>query len=236
MKLFFFIQFSKGLILRKKKDVNVWKVNRKCKVEINKRTDGNEKWRWSHEQCVGILNGTSSTKHPFSSCLNKLSKERRKTLYKECMEETCRFVKWLMKININHFLFIFFYSCAIDSHDCTSICSWFASLSELCRKQGHPIEYWRNDAFCRMLIIHWQNSFFLFFFISALTCEENEEYKSCGTLCQKTCNDLDGRSMIKCYNDTCNEGCYCKEGYVLNHNGDCVKPRQCSGLFLNSIC
>lgn len=78
--------------------------------------------------------------------------------------------------------------------------------------------------------------FSFFFFISALTCGENEEYKSCGTLCQKTCNDLDGRSMIKCYNDTCNEGCYCKEGYVLNHNGDCVKPRQCSGSFLNTIC
>jgi hypothetical protein len=71
-----------------------------------------------------------------------------------------------------------------------------------------------------------------FSFIEALTCGENEEYKSCGTLCQKTCNELDHTSTMKCYSDTCNEGCYCKEGYVLNNKGDCIKPHQCSGIFL----
>lgn len=65
-----------------------------------------------------------------------------------------------------------------------------------------------------------------------MTCGENEEYKSCGTLCQKTCNELDHTVTIKCYNDTCNEGCYCKEGYVLNKRGNCVKPEKCSGLLI----
>jgi hypothetical protein len=67
-------------------------VNSKCNVEVDKRKDDNEKWRWSHERCVAILNGTSSTNNPFSACLDKLNKERRKKLYKQCMEESCRFV------------------------------------------------------------------------------------------------------------------------------------------------
>ncbi len=45
-------------------------------------------------------------------------------------------------------------SCAIDAHDCPSICSWFASLSELCRKERHPIKSWRNEEFCRKLTTH----------------------------------------------------------------------------------
>ncbi len=68
-----------------------------------------------------------------------------------------------------------------------------------------------------------------------MKCEKNEEYKSCGTVCQKTCDHHDRTSTIKCYNDTCNEGCYCKEGYVLNHKGDCVKPRKCSGSFFDHM-
>ncbi|CAF3994218.1 unnamed protein product, partial [Rotaria sordida] len=181
---------NKGIIRKKEKYINTWKVNDKCKVEISKPNDDDEKWRWAHNICANIWNDSSSTKNPFSSCLNKFSQERRKTLYEQCMEETC--------------------GCVIDSYDCPNLCSWFASLSELCCKEAHPIEYWRNDEFC------------------PLTCGENEEYKSCGTLCQKTCNDLDTTSTIKCYNDTYNEGCYCKEDYVLNDNGDCVKLSECS--------
>jgi hypothetical protein len=89
----FFFQFSQGIIKLKDKHVDVWKVNSKCKVERSKPNDGNEKWRWAHERCVAILNGSSSTKNPFSSCLDKVSKERRKTLYTQCMDETCRFVQ-----------------------------------------------------------------------------------------------------------------------------------------------
>ncbi|CAF3348387.1 unnamed protein product [Rotaria socialis] len=182
---------SKAFIIQKEKYTNVWKVNSKCEVESRKPKDDEEKSRWAHEICVHILNGTASTKNPFFPCLDKFSQERRTTLYDQCMEETC--------------------SCAVDSHECPALCSWFASLSELCRKEDHSIEYWRNDEFC------------------PLTCEENEEYQSCGTLCQKTCKDLVSTTTMKCYNDTCNEGCYCKEGYVLNENGDCIQSSECSG-------
>jgi hypothetical protein len=161
--LFFFVwQFSKGVTVKKDKCINTWKVNRKCHAEVDKPKAGNEKWRWSHERCVAILNGTSSTKHPFSPCLDTLSKERRKTLYKQCMEESCRFVRWWIKIAVCVHFFLLC-SCAIDAHDCPSICSWFASLSELCRKERHPIKSWRNEEFCRKLTTHWRNLSFYFF-------------------------------------------------------------------------
>lgn len=51
-------------------------------------------------------------------------------------------------------MIFFCYSCAIDAHDCPNICSWFTSLSELCRKEGYPIESWRSEKFCRMFIVH----------------------------------------------------------------------------------
>jgi hypothetical protein len=87
------INFSKGLILRKEKYANEWKVDSKCEVEVNKPNDDKEKWKWVHEKCIAVLNGSSSTENPFSPCLNKLSNERRKTLYQQCMDETCGFVK-----------------------------------------------------------------------------------------------------------------------------------------------
>ncbi|CAF0823545.1 unnamed protein product [Adineta steineri] len=182
---------NKDYVIQKPKHADSWKIDSECKVEESKPTDDNEeKSKWAHEKCVAVFDDSSSAKNPFSSCLSKLNNERRKTLYQQCIEET--------------------HSCKIDAHNCAHICSWFASLSELCRKEGHPITSWRNDDFC------------------SLTCDENEEYKSCGTICRKTCNDLDSTSMKKCYNDSCNEGCYCKEGYVLDNNGDCVKPEECS--------
>ncbi|CAF1077448.1 unnamed protein product [Adineta steineri] len=181
---------NKDYVIQKPKYADSWKIDSECKVEESKPTDDEEKSKWAHEKCVAVFDDSSSAKNPFSSCLSKLNNERRKTLYQQCIEET--------------------HSCKIDAHNCAHICSWFASLSELCRKEGHPITSWRNDDFC------------------SLTCDENEEYKSCGTICRKTCNDLDSTSMKKCYNDSCNEGCYCKEGYVLDNNGDCVKPEECS--------
>ncbi|CAF4806256.1 unnamed protein product, partial [Rotaria sp. Silwood2] len=47
---------SKGFIIKKEKYTNVWKVNNKCKVEMNKANDDEEKWRWAHNICVNILN------------------------------------------------------------------------------------------------------------------------------------------------------------------------------------
>ena len=86
----------------------------------------------------------------------------------------------------------------------------------------------RNSVVCDHYISHTTYQLPSSIFLSAMTCGKNEEYKSCGTLCQKTCNQLDGEMTTKCYNDTCNEGCYCKEGYVLNDKGNCVELKQCS--------
>lgn len=85
-----FSQFSKGVIKPKESHLNAWKVNNECKVEEEKPKDDNEKWRWAHERCVVILNGTSSSNNPFIPCLEKFKEERRTALYKQCMEETCR--------------------------------------------------------------------------------------------------------------------------------------------------
>lgn len=75
--------------------INVWKVNQQCKVEVEKPHEENEKWRWSHERCVVILNGTLSSNNPFVSCVEKYDNERRMALYKQCMEESCRLVERL---------------------------------------------------------------------------------------------------------------------------------------------
>ena len=89
----FLLRFRKDVSVQTEKRVNVWKVNSQCQAEVEKPKGGDEKWRWSHDRCVAILNGTSSDKNPFIPCLNKLNEERRRNLYKQCMEESCRFVR-----------------------------------------------------------------------------------------------------------------------------------------------
>uniref|UniRef100_A0A182NIS5 TIL domain-containing protein n=1 Tax=Anopheles dirus TaxID=7168 RepID=A0A182NIS5_9DIPT len=54
-------------------------------------------------------------------------------------------------------------------------------------------------------------------------CGENEVYSECGTACRATC---DKPEPGICF-DLCVEGCFCKEGYVLNENNECVLPCQC---------
>ncbi|KAG8183312.1 hypothetical protein JTE90_002804 [Oedothorax gibbosus] len=56
------------------------------------------------------------------------------------------------------------------------------------------------------------------------TCGANEVYKDCGTACPKTCANRNIK--IRCI-DECVEGCFCKDGYVRNDEGICVKPNQC---------
>lgn len=84
---------SKGLVIRKDKHSKKWKVNKKCEGKPQIPTDNEEKWKWAHERCVVILKDASSSAitAPFSPCLQKLTEERRKNLYDQCMEETCRY-------------------------------------------------------------------------------------------------------------------------------------------------
>ena len=62
--------------------------------------------------------------------------------------------------------------------------------------------------------------------ISELTCGENMEYLTCATSNRmKTCADVMG-SLALPTQDLCQEGCYCKEGMVLD--GDrCIMEEDC---------
>ncbi len=56
-------------------------------------------------------------------------------------------------------------------------------------------------------------------------CGDNEEYNSCGTACPLNCNNRN--ENIPC-TDNCVEGCFCKEGFILNkEGGNCIPEDQC---------
>ncbi|GFV25848.1 zonadhesin [Trichonephila clavipes] len=58
-----------------------------------------------------------------------------------------------------------------------------------------------------------------------VVCQENEEYKECGSVCQRTCDNL-GVQITSCPLP-CAKGCYCKPGYVRNSDGKCILPTMC---------
>ncbi|GFT45329.1 zonadhesin [Nephila pilipes] len=58
-----------------------------------------------------------------------------------------------------------------------------------------------------------------------VVCQENEEYKDCGSVCQRTCDNL-GVPITFCPLP-CAKGCFCKPGYVRNRDGKCVLPNTC---------
>lgn len=57
-------------------------------------------------------------------------------------------------------------------------------------------------------------------------CPADMEYRACG--CHKTCELLKGKQILdgKCTEP--GDGCFCKDGKVLNLNGKCVTERECS--------
>ena len=60
---------------------------------------------------------------------------------------------------------------------------------------------------------------------SSPTCDgENFEYTLCGSYCPPSCDNL--FDFIICPS-VCIEGCFCKTGYVLNTNGECILPNEC---------
>lgn len=66
-------------------------------------------------------------------------------------------------------------------------------------------------------------------FITAFDCSScvkpNEEYTKCG-LVGKTCEN---QIRNKVCDQTCNEGCFCKQGFLRDYNGDCVAFADCIG-------
>ena len=99
-----YVRTSSGLVLHKHKHVNAWKVDRKCKVQVNKTIESKEKWRWAYDRCIAIFNGTSLQGTPFATCLSRLNEERRKVLYKQCIEETCRLARKFLRV----FIYLFY--------------------------------------------------------------------------------------------------------------------------------
>eukprot|EP00486_Rosalina_sp_Unknown_P000472 CAMPEP_0201565154 /NCGR_PEP_ID=MMETSP0190_2-20130828/4046_1 /ASSEMBLY_ACC=CAM_ASM_000263 /TAXON_ID=37353 /ORGANISM="Rosalina sp." /LENGTH=525 /DNA_ID=CAMNT_0047982299 /DNA_START=52 /DNA_END=1629 /DNA_ORIENTATION=- len=55
-------------------------------------------------------------------------------------------------------------------------------------------------------------------------CGENEVYDSCGTACPKKCGDSGFGPCVL----SCNPGCFCKPGYVLDEeDGECIPEDEC---------
>lgn len=67
-------------------------------------------------------------------------------------------------------------------------------------------------------------------FITAFDCSScvkpNEEYKNCG-LVGKTCENQMSKVIS---NEACKEGCFCKQGFLRDYNGNCVALADCIGM------
>lgn len=57
-------------------------------------------------------------------------------------------------------------------------------------------------------------------------CGKNMEYKECGTVCEPKCGVK--RPMI--CPAMCVSGCFCKEGYIFDKEGNCISERECEAL------
>ncbi|XP_029160409.1 chymotrypsin inhibitor [Nylanderia fulva] len=57
-----------------------------------------------------------------------------------------------------------------------------------------------------------------------IPCPENQVYKECGTACPPKCNE--DPSQVMCTMQ-CVPGCFCKSGFLLNAENNCVQPAQC---------
>ena len=58
-------------------------------------------------------------------------------------------------------------------------------------------------------------------------CDDNEEYKLCGTGCPAKCGDSTQIPLPPCI-DQCVDGCFCKAGYILDRkDGNCIPENEC---------
>ena len=70
------------------------------------------------------------------------------------------------------------------------------------------------------------------------TCGDNKEYNICGTACPAKCGD----SETSICTSQCVEGCFCKEGYILDvKDGNCIPENECPielpiGIYLFIYC
>lgn len=92
-------------------------------------------------------------------------------------------------------------------------CSHLAAYARECSRNGICVD-WKKGA-C----------------IENFECPSDMEYQACS--CHKTCEMINGKTAnekVKILNENCAEpvdGCFCKNGKVLNKNGKCVTEREC---------
>lgn len=93
-------------------------------------------------------------------------------------------------------------------------CSHLAAYARECSRNGICVD-WKKGA-C----------------VENFECPADMEYKACN--CHKTCEMIKGKTSLEKtqnFNENCAEpidGCFCKNGKVLNLNGKCVNERECS--------
>lgn len=63
-------------------------------------------------------------------------------------------------------------------------------------------------------------------------CGPNAIFMECGTACEATCNNP--QPPPYCI-QVCVTGCFCKQGYLKNENGQCVRPHECDAQIHHKI-
>uniref|UniRef100_U5EFV4 Putative til domain-containing cysteine-rich salivary secreted peptide n=1 Tax=Corethrella appendiculata TaxID=1370023 RepID=U5EFV4_9DIPT len=60
-------------------------------------------------------------------------------------------------------------------------------------------------------------------------CGPNEIFKSCGSPCERRCN----QKFVKFCAAVCKSGCFCNNGYCKNEKNECVRDLSLNNLFPN---
>ncbi|PRD23390.1 UNVERIFIED_CONTAM: Chymotrypsin inhibitor [Trichonephila clavipes] len=86
----------------------------------------------------------------------------------------------------------------------------------------------QNHNLCNKRISAFRNRIHIrtLFFPVPHPCPENQQHYECIPSCKRTCMTYNSSSAF-CAKEVCLKGCFCKEGYVMNKNGECVRPEKC---------
>uniref|UniRef100_A0A8C8MEA0 von Willebrand factor n=1 Tax=Oncorhynchus tshawytscha TaxID=74940 RepID=A0A8C8MEA0_ONCTS len=96
-----------------------------------------------------------------------------------------------------------------DGEEC--LCSALASYAAACSSRGVLLT-WRTPERC------------------AMHCPVGQLYKTCGSVCERSCRSLSGVEPGCGGEEGCEEGCFCPPGHYLSETGECVTPDLCSCL------
>ncbi|KAI3381751.1 hypothetical protein SNEBB_009115 [Seison nebaliae] len=100
-------------------------------------------------------------------------------------------------------------TCTCDKGgDCECYCTVLAELGQICNEHGLSVS-WRTRDRCPM------------------QCPPNSYYHPCGSYCPERCS-LRNETRLECRIGYCTEGCFCNDGYILDHYGNCVLRGDCT--------